>query len=343
MRFNAYNFSIETKKSLGLELKKLIYDCEFNSERCDFENDFRWIYNLDYGNCFQFNFGFNKDNNQTQKKFSFRAGHKFGLKLKIYVGSSVNSTEEGVGLRIMIHNSSLDPSFENGINVATGFETNIAVETIFINRQESPYSDCISNLENIKSDLKDFIIKSNKSYRRVDCLNLCFQRYVIKECGCYYPGFDSFYSKRQCASIQDIVNFGEVFKNFWKLDLLNLCEPECPLECDSVDYKYLISSSSFPSQSYMENLIRIFPSNFTSKLNRENHLALNIFFNTLSYTRFKEDIKTSPLDLISNLGGILGLFTGASFLSFFEIFEILFYLLISYFEKPQISDTIKNS
>jgi hypothetical protein len=53
-------------------------------------------------------------------------------------------------------------------------------------------------------------------------------------------------------------------------------------------------------------------------------VKLNINFQSLQYTQVEESQKTTWLDLLSNVGGTLGLFTGFSFLSLVELLEIIF-------------------
>ena len=62
-------------------------------------------------------------------------------------------------------------------------------------------------------------------------------------------------------------------------------------------------------------------------------VSINIFYDDLSYTAITEDAKMSQVDLVSNLGGLLGLFIGISFLSFGEIFEALFEIIFIMFGK----------
>jgi len=53
----------------------------------------------------------------------------------------------------------------------------------------------------------------------------------------------------------------------------------------------------------------------------------------MKYTAVSQHPKMEAFDLISSIGGILGFYTGMSFLSFFEIVEVLTEILcISYFE-----------
>jgi hypothetical protein len=63
-------------------------------------------------------------------------------------------------------------------------------------------------------------------------------------------------------------------------------------------------------------------------------VAIRVYYNDLKYTLFSQEPKTEMFNFISNIGGILGLFLGLSFLSFIEIFEIVFEILsIIFFRK----------
>ena len=55
---------------------------------------------------------------------------------------------------------------------------------------------------------------------------------------------------------------------------------------------------------------------------------VQIYFNEMKETIISEKIKTEMSDLISNLGGLLGLFLGLSFLSLIEFVEIGLQILI---------------
>jgi hypothetical protein len=54
---------------------------------------------------------------------------------------------------------------------------------------------------------------------------------------------------------------------------------------------------------------------------KESVLSFNIYYEDLSYVEYRQSPKTRLADLISNIGGIVGVFIGASFLSFVEIVE----------------------
>ena len=57
--------------------------------------------------------------------------------------------------------------------------------------------------------------------------------------------------------------------------------------------------------------------------------ALNVYYDDLSYTLISQQPKLQLVDLISNVGGLLGLFIGVSFLSFAEAIEIIFEVVCS--------------
>lgn len=52
-------------------------------------------------------------------------------------------------------------------------------------------------------------------------------------------------------------------------------------------------------------------------------LGLHILYADIGYTKISEQPSLTVIDLISNIGGTLGLFIGISMLSVFEITEIL--------------------
>ena len=88
--------------------------------------------------------------------------------------------------------------------------------------------------------------------------------------------------------------------------LVDKCNKYCPLECDSSEYT---TSYSF---------------HITETLSRNDTLKIKAYYKELKYILISQEPKMDIIDLIANIGGLFGLFLGASFLSFIEIFELLF-------------------
>jgi len=134
---NAPDFGDENRKLLGFNLSHILYECVFNGIPCDFASDFRWHFNYNYGNCFQFNTG-------PSLKKQFINGAKYGLSLKL--GPLVNYNQylvDARGIRVFIENKSYTPSyFDTFVSVELSKETSIAVKRVFMERTPEPYSDC---------------------------------------------------------------------------------------------------------------------------------------------------------------------------------------------------------
>jgi hypothetical protein len=55
---------------------------------------------------------------------------------------------------------------------------------------------------------------------------------------------------------------------------------------------------------------------------------LNVYFANLKYTKIEQTPKTSIIELISNLGGALGIFLGFSVFSLIEFVEVIAQVII---------------
>lgn len=125
------------------------------------------------------------------------------------------------------------------------------------------------------------------------------------------------------------------------------CLHYCPLECENV--KYLINPyiEVFPVNSgYINNETISEPSikNFkTYDQAKKNYLCLLVFYSDLKYSFISQIAKTELFSCISSIGGILSLFLGISFISFFEIFEIIFEAIHVLIRNTVSSSTFSNS
>ena len=93
-----------------------------------------------------------------------------------------------------------------------------------------------------------------------------------------------------------------------------VCSDICPIECNSISYS--ITPYSRPWQY--------------------NLIGVSIYYENFYYTSNTEIPKISSDNLFANIGGILGLFLGASVLSFAELIEMVIYVIVISFKKFQL-------
>jgi hypothetical protein len=275
--------------------------------------DFEWLWLFSFGNCWQFNSGLNKINSNLKETYN---GLDLGLDLKVslpqYENKYIPTDNILQGLIVFIHNNSFIP---NGMEksqtfVKPGEKIFIAVKRTFNDKKPYPYSQC-TDLSDYSSDLYD-LIKSNRTYRQLDCFKLCRQKLYTKECGCNifndYLNVNS--NVKYCSNLSQLA----CTDNLYFIHDREECEKvSCPLECNSVDYDLSVSSLvySSPNSSSMVHLI--------------------VYYPTLEYTFIKESAQTTELALFANIGGTLSIFISLSLFTLFEIVEILILVIHALF------------
>ena len=326
---HAHNSTDEFRKSLGLSIGDMLISCFFALVPCS-PNDFEWYFDPFNGNCFKF-----KMNNNEFSKVT-KEGMLNGLRLELFVGQvlSIKNLAFGNGLVIFINNQTVTPSPFDGYEIETGKQTNLHLEKLRIKKVYKPYGECTRNLneENaFNSEILKKTLDNYKYYQQKDCLNICLQEYIIQKLNCFSTLIRYNSSNIQpCIKTNDIVTVFLLIKDFF-VKIPSECIEGCPLECDSEKYTFMVSSLDYPTKVYAEligkeTVIMSRYGNRTPKYEelKESILKLNINYQELEYTLIEESQKTTWIDLISNIGGTLGLFTGFSFLSVVEFFEIIF-------------------
>ena len=302
---------------MGLNLNQIT--CLYNDGK---DCDLHWHWQYDFGNCFQFNVGLNGTNNHIDKKMATIAGIDFGLNIKIsnftnYEISKIGGYP-GLGMKVYIHNRTLLPRwYEEGVYAKPGEITMIGVKRTFVTNFPSPYTQC-NDLTSYSSFLYDFIIKSNKTYRQKDCIDLCIQQRIINICGCFFTLFDNLKSStRPCLNITDFACFS---REYYNVDTVKCASEYCPLECDSIQYDLTVSSAIYPNLDDFNSLN--ISSSISYEVWRTQALNINVYYSQLEYTHIQETPAMNIAGLISNLGGSMSLIISLSFFTLLEICEL---------------------
>jgi hypothetical protein len=325
------NVTDELRTSFGFSFDKFVVNCLFDLIECK-SADFTWYYDSTYGNCYTFNSGKFLNGSRNRIKTVNKPGKLNGFQLELFVGNPahINSLSFSSGVHLFIHNQSSRINTNLGLNVATGFSTDIVLSKTVHKRLPYPYSKCQNNLDSFDSELYRTIIDSGYLYTQTECFNLCIQQQIIRRCNCCDTNIPPLYNVHPCSTFRDLGCVYLVFLNFVK-ELKSTCEAKCPLECETVFFTTTQSLSKYPSLAYGDYLLRDEKmlnrfdnqSNLTISDLRDAILALSIYIDSYEYTQINEIQGQTLLDLVASCGGTFGLFIGISFLSILEIFEVV--------------------
>lgn len=197
------------------------------------------------------------------------------------------------------------------------------------------------------------ILATGYSYRQTDCYNVCYQEHLVRKCHCYTltTPYWAKNTTKPCLNITQVTCDADYFGVFFSQDVASICDVKCPRECDSVTYGVSKSSSDYPSNVYASMLLTNptvtskYPnaSLLTYDYLKKTILSVQVYYEELSYNNFIELEKTTVTDLISSIGGTMGLFLGVSFLSFVEILDLLIQIVFAFFFTKYSNDKIKRN
>jgi hypothetical protein len=289
-----------------------------------------------YGKCFRYNSGKNILGQSIQIMNTTTTGLSNHLRMAFYL--DMTEQTDFAELLLNIYNSSSPPlDLENdGFWLKPGSWNYFSVDRVFTEQQGQPYNDCLKDLNTFKMNktIIDHIMYSKETYSQKNCNQLCSYLFALEEsnCGCNST-LDNF--KRDCSSgiyfgqekNENISSCVAKYLKRFRRQKVELCfKYYCPLECDSMSFSINNYLEQFPVSGLIGTETRL-DYNLTSfktyeQINR-HYIVLFVYYRKLEYTLISQEPKTETFDFISNIGGILGLFLGVSFLSFIEIFEIV--------------------
>ncbi len=311
-QFPAISFCITS----GIQIptpQNSLYSCTFDSKQCTFE-DFEIstvnLVNVNYfETCLRFNSGRNYSNQSTQIKTISRTSIYTGLNLTFLlddfiIDSFLSTTIYKLRISIDNYTSRFNQikvyDSKLGIDIPLG-NTQIKIEREYYQKLSKPYNDCIKqNTKEYVSDLFQYFKQINKTYLQTDCIDECIRKKMEYNCT----------NKSSSFLMNEIDCYTDLFYKYRlkKIKFPQECYDKCPLECDINDFKI--------EQTYM------------GKMKDDRSLNISIYFKTLDYLFIKQIKKSNPVDLISNIGSILGLFIGLNFFNFIELFQIIVSLII---------------
>ena len=330
-----------TEKNYSLSDR--IIKCTFNGPLTDCSNDF---VDFDFDSihrCMKFN--------AYSKPLKIaRSGFYNGLVVTIFDGlfneSRPDIFEYGFnGLQVIVYNNSELPDLLAGITVMPGVTTFLKMQKIVKTKLNEPFNHCIGTLNSyhsFNSTLYEAIVGSNFTYRQKNCLDFAFGRSLSANISIDYLFNFEYWSKFNKINVSQLsVQWLNYYSNNTFKDYLE----KCPLECNSMTYEISAFQSDYPSYNEYLNLlnnsalISKFPNGNLTSINelKQSLYKIYIYFENLEYTEISQQPQYTIWNLISNIGGLFGLFLGLSLLSFVDLFQIILQLLFIFLEKNKIS------
>ena len=221
------------------------------------------------------------------------------MHVRLNLNSSAYSDMFEFGAAVIVHPPGQLPSFVSALSVPAGFEGYLGLK--FSNRSflEPRYGSCTRS----KS------LKYYPTYSAAACRNELSIDQVLEVCGCVPPGAPpgaiTNYPVCTVNSTLCAVYFGDVSDRDLNID--------CPPECVAGEYTPQLSytlSSTFRAPSVGQSVTA---GSFSDTV------AVTIQFSSFSVTQVSENIAYGPGDFVSDIGGQMGLFIGASLVSVCEL------------------------
>jgi len=289
-------------------LNQPLLSCSFDGKSCNW-NDFELVIKKILSKsqaCYRFNSGKNATNQTVAIRKIESNDIDKGFIVEVELDKFWPNVSYNTRLIIYIQNASRvffpfgKSNIGQSIRVAAG-ENQIRIEREFVEQ----IKDCVDNSKIFFHNSKyvQHFIQNNKSYSQNDCLDLCA---LLDACNCAEDVSQYFL----CIQRQ---NYDCLFNKNSSLFINSIrptkCYAECPLECKKINYRL--------SQSYLGHYFK------ENNSITHSRLKLTVFYTNLEYTLLTQVTKISWIDLVSSVGGVLGLFMGVSFFSLIEILTIL--------------------
>lgn len=292
----------------GDSLEKLVISFSYLDTITDIwrkEDYFTYFFHPSFGNCYTFNS--NKGNNNSLKNplNSLKSGFISGLQIDLNISFYPNLSLSLYGAMVFVHEFGSSPLSVDGIAIFPEQMTLVALQRTRSKQLPKPYSDC-EETDNFESDLVNDIKKMNYKYTQKLCFSLCLHRLMLQNCSCYSTDYSLFTEGEPCVEFDKMICVMVFYFSFVKYNyLIEKCRPNCPLECETITYTKTISTH----------------------INGYKTLV-KIYFENFAITEIDESAVTTVEVLLSNIGGIAGLFLGISVLSFIEIPAVLIDIIL---------------
>ncbi|KAK0183188.1 hypothetical protein PV327_001254 [Microctonus hyperodae] len=262
----------------------------------------------------------------TQPWRPYGAGSYWGLSLALDTESNdyYCSSTSGVGFKMLLHNPVETPKIADfGFALSPGKETRIVITPRI-------YSASWSILGISRKKRKCFFtterrLKYYRTYTQRNCLLECEANFTQKICHCVQYYMPKSANTPICGKKDDIcatdarrlmeTNLYDDETTAGKLNVTETPSCNCWPGCFEINYDYTMSHSMLVPTFYTdESYIKKNKTYFTN-----NMAVVHLYFVESQFPKYVKSELFGFIDFLSNIGGLLGLFMGFSFLSAVEV------------------------
>lgn len=181
-------------------------------------------------------------------------------------------------------------------------------------------------------------------YSRSNCLMLCDQKLNIEEIGCYDMRLPKIFDAEPCNNETTFKRLRSIEKHEdERSSSLSNCDSLCPQECETVSLDVSVSYFDFPTyymyklilannESMLRKYFKTEGGNITHEMLSKSLAAVNIHFNEIKIVQMNESEAMSFAELVSNIGGTIGLFIEFNILASVAFFEVLLQMFVRFFK-----------
>ncbi|KAI8481464.1 hypothetical protein Bbelb_408380 [Branchiostoma belcheri] len=166
---------------------------------------------------------------------------------------------------------------------------------------------------------KDLQLEYYDTYTLNGCYLECRSKHVVRNCSC--RPYDLPGTAPSCDPSTMFTCVRAVLAQVITGDL----KCDCPVPCRMTSYSTSLSFAGFPNKhtrEYLAPLLGMEPSYMGIRF-RDNGVVFSVFYEKLNHQKIRQLKAMEEGQLASNIGGMMGLFLGASVLSLLEVCEYL--------------------
>ncbi|XP_052809158.1 amiloride-sensitive sodium channel subunit gamma-like [Mya arenaria] len=347
--FQLRNISKEERFSIGHKADVFIHSTTIAGYFLE-SKAYDVIQSASYGNCFTL------DSSSMIARGTGQS-HALSIVFNIERYEYFKQSSSAFGVRMVLHEKGTLPLPESeGLTLNTAFETNVGIRQVSIERLGGRYGDCTNG--------ESFVDKYNSSYTVPVCYVVCEAEHMASECGCIPLNTpESIPLDMPICDVDDISvrNCSTEVKNYiYKGDLT--CD--CKTPCKQTVYTTTLSGRSWPHDEYLKNVILEdicgrnnsaydgyykYTNKFCDKQANDtltaaeleeiagNFISVNIYFEDLNYEKISEEALYNTIRFLSDIGGAMGFYMGASLLTYVEILQVIPEMIILFCSRKKAS------